>query len=191
MLGGDIALGTQYRGMSSEQLEYLEQNAESVTEFIEMRTLMRHSEVDKSTMVEVKAVQSSYPLYGEVKTRGGGPLQEYINRRVENWGALVDPALIEANHVEVGDKVFLGDAELEITGVIEQEPDRLGGSGEFGFWPRILVHRDSLADSGLVVGGSRNFYEYRLRLADTTELAERIQKIRDAFPEAVWDRTRQ
>ncbi len=186
VLGGDIALGTQYRGMSSEQLEYLEQTAESVTEFIEMRTLMRHSEVDKSTMVEVKAVQSSYPLYGEVKTRGGGPLQEYINRRVENWGALVDPALIEANHVEVGDKVFLGDAELEITGVIEQEPDRLGGSGEFGFWPRILVHRDSLADSGLVVGGSRNFYEYRLRLADTTELAERIQKIRDAFPEAVW-----
>ena len=186
VLGGDISLGTQFRGMTDEQLEFLRQNSEELTEFIEMRALMRPSDIDKSTLVELKAVQDNYPLYGSLDIRGGGILQEAVDSRDGVWGALVDPALVQAGNAEIGSRIYLGNNQFEVTGVIERESDRIGSSGEFGFWPRVLVHYDALEGSGLVVGGSRNFYEYRLRLNETASVAEVLEKIRSAFSETVW-----
>ena len=186
VLGGDISLGTQFRGMTDEQLEFLRQNSEELTEFIEMRALMRPSDIDKSTLVELKAVQDNYPLYGSLDIRGGGVLQEAVDSRDGVWGALVDPALVQAGNADIGSRIYLGNNQFEVTGVIERESDRIGSSGEFGFWPRVLVHYDALEGSGLVVGGSRNFYEYRLRLNETASVAEVLEKIRSAFSETVW-----
>ncbi|MEZ5592695.1 MAG: hypothetical protein R3F53_19145 [Gammaproteobacteria bacterium] len=47
--------------------------------------------------------------------------------------------------VKVGDALQIGEqAVYTIRGIIEREPDRAGGVGGFGFWPRVMVSQASL-----------------------------------------------
>ena len=182
ILGGDVAAGSQFRALSNEKYEFLLENADEATHFIEMRTLMRTPDASKSTLVELKAVDGRYPLYGEFTVKGVGALHELIQLKNGVWGAVVDAAIVESNAAKIGDSISLGNSTFHITGVIDNEPDRLGGTGTFGFWPRIVVHRDSLDNSGLLAPGSRNFYEYRVKLGEAAGVEDLKQRAEAAHP---------
>ena len=81
-------------------------------------------------------------------------------------GALVDPALIERLDLREGSLLSVGGIELEVRGTIVREPDRAGSGGPFGFWPRIMIGLDALAESGLIREGSLVYHQYALRLTE-------------------------
>ena len=56
-------------------------------------------------MVELRAVQPGFPLYGSVDLQGG---QTYSHALVEQHGVLVRPELLTTLGVHVGDRILIG-----------------------------------------------------------------------------------
>src|SRR2546427_6971249 len=121
------------------------------TDTIETPTMVRPADTSKmvAKMVELRAVQSSFPLYGAVTLDGG---QTYSHALVEHHGVLVRPELLTTLDVKVGDRIVIGQAVFTIRGLLVREPGRMGG---FGLGPRVLIDYDDLASTGLLSFGSR------------------------------------
>ena len=121
------------------------------TDTIETPTMVRPADTSKTVakMVELRAVQSSFPLYGAVTLDGG---QTYSHALVEHHGVLVRPELLTTLDVKVGDRIVIGQAVFTIRGLLVREPGRMGG---FSLGPRVLIDYDDLASTDLLSFGSR------------------------------------
>lgn len=182
ILGGDLAVGQQFQDLSDEQVQLLREAAESVTKFVELRTLMRPQNLENSILVSLKAVDDFYPLYGRFEIFDDADLFDALAVSGGMPGAIVDAAVIESGKASLGTVVSIGNSQYQIRGIIKNEPDRISSSGSFAFWPRIIIHRTTLEDTGLVAFGSRSYYEYRLRLPDADALNELRSHIEDRHP---------
>lgn len=112
-----------------------------------------------SRLVGLKAVPAGYPLRGNLQVAaradGAGEPTRDVPGRGEAW---VDPPLLEALGLQVGDALLLGDAQLRIARVIVVEPDR--GSGFLNFAPRVMIHAADLEATRLVQPASRVGYRF-------------------------------
>jgi len=113
-----------------------------------------------SRLVTVKAVSDAYPLRGKV-TIAGAPNASTPRTAPEPGSVWVDPALLDALQLKVGDGLLLGDATLRIAATIVNEPDR--GAGFLAFAPRVMLNQADLAATNLVQPASR--VTYRLAVA--------------------------
>ena len=190
ILGGDLALRAIYQDLAPTNRAQLERAAEAITHFAEMRTMVRRPGAEASLLVELKAVDGGYPLFGRVEARGGDgtsvELTAALAQEGEVWGALVDPALAERLALEEGDSLSIGGISFEVRGTIEREPDRAGSGPPFGFWPRVLVSLDALMDSGLLREGSLVYHQYAVRLAQGSNLEVVRAEIGEKLEEAGW-----
>ena len=191
ILGGDLALRAVYRELAPEDRARIERRAAAITHFVEMRTMARRPTGEAGVLVELKAVDGRYPLFGRVEARRGDgtavSLTEALARTGgEAWGALVDPALAERLDLEEGAVLAIGGIAFEVRGIIEREPDRAGSGGPFGFWPRVLVSVDALADSDLLREGSLVYHQYALRLAEGVSASALRAEIGEPLRDAGW-----
>ena len=191
ILGGDLALRAVYRDLAPDHRALIERTAAATTHFVEMRTMARlPDDAETGVLVELKAVDGRYPLFGRVEARRDDgtpvPLAAGLARDGGTWGALVDPALVERLDLEEGDALAIGGIALEVRGTIGREPDRAGSGGPFGFWPRVLVSLDALAASELLREGSLVYHQYALRLAEGVR-ADAVQaEIGETLRDAGW-----
>ena len=190
ILGGDLALRAVYRDLAPADRAHLEQLSEAVTHFMEMRTMARRPGDDTGVLVELKAVDGRYPLFGRMEARRGDGtpvvLAAALARTGEAWGALVDPALAERLDLGQGDSLSIGGVAFEVRGTIEREPDRVGSGGPFGFWPRVMVSLDSLTASNLVREGSLVYHQYAVRLAPDVDMGPVRAELDERFGEVGW-----
>jgi len=123
----------------------------TVSESVETATMVRVAGSTKpaARMVELRAVQSAFPMYGTFTLRDA----VYSHSLLEGHGVLVRPELMAQLGVRVGDKLLIGTQPFEIRGVIEKEPGRNVGS--FSLGSRILIDEADLASTGLLSFGSR------------------------------------
>ena len=123
-----------------------------------------------SRLVSVKAVSDAYPLRGRVTVAGAAGIAEQARVGApESGSAWVDPALLAALSLKVGDTLLLGDASLRIARTIVNEPDR--GTGFASFAPRVILNQVDLPATGLIQPASR--VTYRLAVAGASEPAVR------------------
>ena len=191
ILGGDLALRAVYRELDPDDRARLERTATAITHYAEMRTMARRPEGGARVLVELKAVDGRYPLFGRLEARRDDdtdvPLAEALARAEGGaWGALVDPALAERLDLEEGEPLAIGGVTLEVRGTIEREPDRAGSGGPFGFWPRVLVGFDALADSDLLREGSLVYHQYALQLAEGVGAEAVRAEIGEPLRDAGW-----
>ena len=116
-------------------------------------------------LVSVKAVSEGYPLRGSlrVRERADGP-EQALAAAPARGTVWVEAGVLDALQLAPGDPLLLGDQRFTIARLISYEPDR--GAGFLGFAPRVMLHADDLAATGLVQPGSR--VTYRLMLAAPT-----------------------
>ena len=177
VLGGDLAIRAIYRELTHGERADVERAAADLSHFAEMRTMARRPgrETEASVLVELKAVDGRYPLFGRFEARRADgsavSLPRALGREGVRWGALVDPALVDRLGLEDGEPLAIGGIEFEVRGTIEREPDRAGSGGPFGFWPRVLVGMDALAESGLLREGSLVYHQYAVRLPEGAQVA--------------------
>ncbi len=149
------------------------------TETIETPTMVRPADPNRiaARMVELKAIQPAFPLYGEMTLDGGQP---YSHALLEHHGALVRPELLSALGVSVGDSIAIGTTTFVIRGVVANEPGR--NLGAFSLGPRVFVDFDDMPSTGLLVLGSRARRVILARVPDTT-LDDMIDGINRDFSE--------
>lgn len=123
----------------------------------------------ETKLVALKAVSEGYPLRGNMslfKPEATNPKvaseDVQTTREVPKPGSVwVDPALLESLNLQLGDRLWLGDKDLRITALIHREPDR--GANFMNFAPRVMMHHDDVAATGLVQPASR--ISYRMAVA--------------------------
>jgi len=105
-------------------------------------------------LIALKAVQEGYPLRGNLEVAEQPEQPGRKTRAVPGRGeAWVDPGVLEALDLRMGDPLLLGDAQLRIARIITLEPDR--GTGFLNFVPRVMVNAGDLPATGLVQPASR------------------------------------
>ncbi len=191
ILGGDIAFYLSQREATASERQFLRQRG-TLSTAATMRAMARTQD-GRSALVEIKAVDNTYPLFGQFKLDEPLSLARALEKQGDVFGAAADPALLSRLDLKPGAKILIGSATLEIRAAIANEPDKLAGG--IGFGPRLLISDEALRATGLVQPGSLVRWHYRLRLPDSDSTNAALTRLaNDAqarFPDAGWEiRTR-
>jgi len=185
ILGGDVAISLLYREATPEQVEFMKGRG-VLTRWIDSRAMARPTKPDgRPTLVQMKAVEPGYPLYGAIELKGGGRLADALARRDNIWGAVVEESALKRMNLVPGDRLRVGDVTVEVRGIIAREPDR-GLNAFASLGPRLVIPFEAVAESGLVQPGSLLNWEYRLRLAPGVSDVATINALKSRFPDAGW-----
>lgn len=158
ILGGDVAVSLVQQRPPDAAMAFLEKEG-TVSETITMRAMARRGDGEDQTLVELKAADERYPLYGELVAEAGTLDLSAGPDRV--W---VDPLLLERLSLETGDTLLVGKARFTIAGAIRTEPDRLSDGLLVG--PRVLVSMGGLEATELMQPGSLFRTGFAVRLDD-------------------------
>ncbi len=161
LVGGDLELRAS-RAPSAEleaRMARLRAEGAAVVRVRELAAMAREPREGATSLVELKAVEPGWPLYGAARTRPQRALADLL----VGDGALVEATLLARLRLAVGDALDVGAARLTVTGVLEYEPDR---AGLVALGPRVLVGAPALERTGLVQPGSRIRYRVLVRLPE-------------------------
>lgn len=190
ILGGDISIRLIHRAASDAELAAIADGT-VVTASAEMRAMARSVAADAArgqTLVELKAVDNVYPLYGAMALSPEMPLDEALATQGGVPGLVVEPNLLTRLGVDIGEQVRIGDTDFELRATIIREPDRVADG--FALGPRAMISRAALAGTGLVQPGSLVEYHYRVRLPAAARTSEDIStwvaSLNERFPDAGW-----
>jgi putative ABC transport system permease protein len=137
-------------------------------------------------LVSVKAVDpKKYPFYGAIRLSPPAPLSQALTA---DTVAVSDDVLMRLN-LKVGDTLRLGGQAFRIAGQVAYEPDRMVGTLNVG--PRVMITRDGLERSGLMLPGSRASERFLFRLPPpgapqgSPDIAQTRVSLKAAFPDAL------
>ena len=154
LTGGDYLITSDReftpRVLAAVERERREGRITTVTNAMEMATMVRPVGGTASVkMVELKAVEPPYPLYGTLTLESG----TYSHQLLRDAGALVRPELLAQLNLKVGDSIYIGSKPFQVRGVIKDEPGR--SVGAFSIGPRVLIDYADVPGTGLLSFGSR------------------------------------
>ncbi|MGI1245215.1 putative ABC transporter permease subunit YbbP [Raoultella ornithinolytica] len=107
---------------------------------------------DTPQLADAKAVDDTYPLYGQLETQPPG-------LKPQAGSVLLAPRLMALLNLKIGDTLDVGDATLRIAGEVIQEPD--AGFNPFQMAPRLMMNTADVAKTGAVQPGSRVSWRYK------------------------------
>jgi putative ABC transport system permease protein len=136
LLGGDAEARLAYRQANPNERDFLEQSG-SVSEVATMRGMARTEDGTRRSLIELKAVDAAYPLYGSIDLLPAQNLTTALSSSGGNYGAAVDPAILSRLGLAIGDRIKIGQALLQIRATIVREPDAATAALIFG--PRVLI----------------------------------------------------
>lgn len=173
LVGGDVSFSAR-QGWSREVNALFDSLAATGVTFARQTTFasMATAPAGATRLAQVRGVSDAYPLYGEVTTEPAGRWAWLQERKV----ALVDPSILIALDLAVGDTLQLGYAAFEIAGTLVSVPGDPGMAAAIG--PRLYIADKYLADTRLLTFGSRAEYEAFARLPRGSDPAGWLGAIR-------------
>ncbi len=141
-----------------------------VSELVAMaaRTTQESSMTQSTQIIELKAVEPTYPLYGAIRldpAQSPDVLLHPDERRCGGhscFGALVQESLLIRMGLSVGDRLKIGQAMFLITGIVRTEPDRMANA--FSLGPRVMIAQEGLQAAELIKPGSRVRERYLVKI---------------------------
>lgn len=161
ILGGDLAISVRNRRLAPIELAELRKLGE-VSVAVATQA-MAEGPTGERRLVELRGVDSGYPLAGVVSIEGAPSLAAALERRDGVWGAAVERALLDRLGMKVGDRFLAGNVPMRVGAVLQEEPDRL--SRGFALGPRVLAQAGALEQGGFLKPG--------LPFGETTRVALR------------------
>jgi putative ABC transport system permease protein len=183
LLGGDIEFSLVHRTADPAEHAFLAAQG-ALSQVAQMRGMAVAADGGSRSLIEIKAVDSAYPLEGAVPLDPDLPLADALAERDGRWGAVVAPGLMDRLGVKPGDAIRIGDARLTVRARLVHEPDGISGLIEIG--PRVIVAQPALEATGLLGPGVLINYAYRLKLPPGGAVAPVLAQARAEFPDAGW-----
>jgi putative ABC transport system permease protein len=182
ILGGDLTFARMHLQATDAERKTFEALGR-VSETSTMRTMARRTDGSEQALTELKSVDEAYPLAGQVLLEGGGDFKSALTA----LGAVADGMLLERLGLKVGDKLKLGDAGIDIRGIVKSEPD--GVADRLTYGPRLFVSTATLAATGLAKPGTLIRWRYAVKLPEATASGKDALKdlrasVAKAMPEA-------
>ncbi len=111
---------------------------------------------DNLQLSSVKAASDSYPLRGQLRSAAAPYQAEEPGPGPQPGEAWAEARLFASLNLNISDVIEVGSKPLRLTRVLTYEPDRVGDF--YSLTPRVLMHLDDLAATGVVQPGSRVRY---------------------------------
>ncbi len=181
LLGGDAAFSTTQRTLTDDERSWLKTKG-SISEAATMRAMARLPDGSDQSLIELKAVDTAWPLQGVLTTQ---PESSAATLRGSD-GVTVDEILLARLNIKIGDQLNIGSGTYTVSGIITEEPDRV--SDGFSVGPKVIMSTTSLEQSKLIRPGSLVKWTNRVVLNDPSEenLLAVIEEAKTKFPEAGW-----
>jgi putative ABC transport system permease protein len=179
LLGGDVEVRSAQPLSADGAAVVARLGAEGVgvTRVRELVAMAQAERGGRTQLVELKAVEAGYPLYGRLGADPQRPLLSLVGQA----RALVHAALLSRLGLTVGDRLRIGHLDFTISGVITEEPDRVASI--FSLGPRVMIASGDLDRTGLVRPGSRVRYRTLLML----DAAADVEAFRDELARRLPD----
>lgn len=114
---------------------------------------------DNFQLVSVKAVSDEYPLRGEIEVQENPEApRALVNQGPAPGEVWINPRLLRLLELNIGDSLEVGSRSLKVSGLLIREPD--GGFRLSALAPRVMMHVDDVASTGVIQEGSRVEYVY-------------------------------
>ncbi len=147
------------------EMEKLAQRGVKRTQVTETLTMASPPNGEAPLLISVKAVDPAvYPFYGTVKFNPAMTIQQALR---PDTIAVSDGVLLRLN-AHVGDSVRIGGKPFRISAEVTNEPDRMTGSINVG--PRVMMSREGLARTGLLIAGSRAAERFLFRVPPALQI---------------------
>ncbi len=164
MLGADLRL--ESRDLPGPEvvrmLESLESRAlQEPTRIVRLGSMALAERSGRSRLVDLLAIEGTYPLYGEVWTEPAGRWKDFGR---EAGRVFVDSSLLVQLDLGIGDRLRIGGESFEVAAAVEKAPGRFGLQVEIA--PRVFLPRRDLDRLGLVREGSLVTHLRYLKLPD-------------------------
>jgi len=195
ILGGDISFDLiQREANDAEQTFFKTQVARTNGHFasVGLMRAMARSEGGEAGLIEIKAVDASYPTAGAVTLE---PPVDLTKTLQTDDAIIVDPTLLDRLNLKLGDSLKIGNRSFKIAATLLSEPDKLAAG--IGYGPRVLMSQQGLRETGLIQPGSLVRWLNRVTLgppgrpASDAAIDKLIDAAKAAFPDAGWEvRTR-
>lgn len=191
MLGGDIVLRSA-KPLPQAYAEEAVRRGLVVGHTVQFPSMAMKGEA--STLVSLKAVDDAYPLRGSLRvSTETGEFAGLAQKGPRPGAVWADNQLLGLLGVGIGDRIGVGDLELEVAGIIRHEPDR--GTQFVNLAPRLMMHLDDLPAAGLLGPGSRVHHHLLMAgegsevrairdwLEPRLERGQRLSTLEDSRPE--------
>lgn len=177
VLGADLGISSR-RQFTPEELATVESSMpseKSSTEMIEMFSMVTKESL--SSLVQIKAVELSFPFYGQVLTQ---PMTKtsYLEDTQTIW---VYPEILTLLNASIGDQLKIGNLSFRIAAVVVDD----AASGiSTSMAPRIYMSVSHLKKAGMLRPGTLAWYSrlYKLPTITDNALEEERDKIYKALP---------
>ncbi len=168
LLGADFGLSAR-RPLSKKEMQIVQsilpENLPS-TQTIEIFSMVL-SPQQESRLVQIKAIESVYPFYGEIE------LEKNINSKIlfqsssENEPVIwVYPEVLQQLKVNIGDSLKIGERDFKIADVVTAD-SAAGITTEMA--PRIYMSSQNLSQTGLIQKGTIAWHSRLYQMADFSE----------------------
>ncbi len=175
ILGGEVEVASQQGPLPQAVRDWATARGARLSGLTQMRAMAVAPDGER-TLVELKAVDESYPLFGALVLDPPGALApgEVVMERI----------VADRLGVAPGATIRLGEARFTLRGVIVTEPDKVASPALFG--PRAMIALADLPATGLIQPGSLANWEVRMALPEGTSRRAFADELRAAFPQNGW-----
>ncbi|MDX1572514.1 MAG: FtsX-like permease family protein [Methylophaga sp.] len=122
---------------------------------------------DAFQLASVKAVDSDYPLRGQIEWQADFQATRQMRQQGPAPGEIwLNPRLLRLLEINVGEKITVGEAKLTVSGLLLREPDSSFSLSAFA--PRAMMHFADVPATNVIQPGSR--VRHKLLLAGDENL---------------------
>ncbi len=183
LLGGDVDFHLFHRPASGPEKAYLAR-AGTVSVSDDMRAMARTEDGGARSLIQLKAVDGAYPLYGSVTLDPPQSLDDALAWRDGHWGAVAAQGLFQKLGLKQGDLIRIGEGEFQLRAILVHEPDALSGTFDLG--PKVTLALPALPATGLIQPGALVGYGYRVKLPAGSDAARFAARAKADLPDAAW-----
>lgn len=190
LLGGDVEFSLTHRQVSVRERAAFKKHG-VLSESATLRAMVTVPERGTQSLIELKAVDEAYPLYGTLVFEDKTASRKKNDTQPNLPDVSVDSSLLQSLNINLGDEIKIGNQLFNVKKILTVEPDRI--SSGFMVGPRVLMSRASLDKTGLIQPGSLMHWRYKIRLLKpgSKAIKNTISDIKKEFPKANWQiRTR-
>ena len=181
LLGGDLEIEVWQRDLTDEERGALTEIGE-ISGGTRLQAMASTGE--SAAPVELKAVDTAWPLYGTLTLKDGRSVGAPATG--EAW---VAQGAADRLGISVGDRFTIGGTPLVAAGIIDNEPDRLSEGFQLG--PTVIVAESLPGTAGLLAPGAMYQSKYRVAFGDSRDPDAVQESLETRFPDAGFDyRTR-
>ena len=184
LLGGDIQVTSGIDPLPENVISQLSALGK-VSTSIEFATMLSKSG-ESPVFTELRAVDSNYPLYGEIEALPEGASQK-IFAKAQKPTVLINESIQNLLNVSPGDDVVIMGQNFEVAGLVSSVPD-LAESAVFGEF--AMISKASYQQFGLSSGGSFLDHEYRIKFNQSSDKTNQEAQVKSivAYDETIVTR---